>query len=187
MARAKKRGRKPGRTLNGAVTGSASKNGMGRKEIGYAILSFFGGSVLGAVIGKPSGLVGVAVGGAGVFKKNIYAASIGAGMIFGAGTKAIVASSGTNGISDEEMDGFSMDALKERAKGYFQSLGQRLYLPVPKQEPVNGLNGEEVNYFLNPYTSQNDALDMRELDKVSSQVAQMNGGSMGDFDEDRNF
>ena len=109
-------------------------------------------------------------------------------MIFGAGTKAITASSGTNGITDDEMDGFSIDAVKDRAKSYFQSLGQRLYLPMPKQETTNGLAGDEVNYFVNPYTRQNEMLDMSELDKVQSQVAQMNGASMGDFEEeDRNF
>ena len=193
MAKAKKRKRTSGtrtRSNSSASAASVLTKEVSRKEIGFAVLSFFGGTIMGAALGKYSGLGGLAIAGLGAWKKNMYATSLGAGMFLSTVPKA--ASTGTDGIAVGEIDGISMESIKENTKNYFQTLASKLMLK--SSEAVEGLNGEgedEVTYFINPYTQSADKLDTRELDRIQEQIAQMNNPVNGTFGEpdftERNF
>lgn len=191
MAKAKKRKRTSGtRTRNNssASTASVLTKEVSRKEIGFAVLSFFGGTIMGAALGKYSGLGGLAIAGLGAWKKNMYATSLGAGMFLSTVPKAV--STGTDGIAVGEIDGISIDSIKENTKNYFQNLASKLMLK--SSEAVEGLNGEDdVTYFINPYTQSPDKLDTSELDRIQEQIAQMNNPVNGTFGEpdftERNF
>lgn len=125
-----------------------------------------------------------------------YFLAAGVGLLAGTAVKKAT-ESGAMGIEDEEMDGFDIKQMalnaKERTKAYFENLATKLYLPVGKsQEPseTNGLNGEdEVSYFINPYTRQDDKLS--ELDRIQAQITEMNtpvSGTVGMLDAaERNF
>lgn len=194
MAKAKKRKRTSStrtRSNSSASAASVLTKEVSRKEIGFAILSFFGGTAIGAALGKYSGIGGLAIAGLGAWKKNMYATSLGAGMFLSAVPK--VAGDATNGIEDEDMEGISMESIKENTKNYFQTLASKLMLKAtPTQVSTSGLNGEDdVTYFINPYTQGSDKLDTRELDRIQEQIAQMNNpvnGTFGDPDlNERNF
>ena len=194
MAKAKKRKRTSGtrtRSNSSAPAANILTKEVSRKEIGLAVLSFFGGTIMGAALGKYSGLGGLAIAGLGAWKKNIYATSLGAGMFLSAVPKA--AGDATNGIEDEDMDGISMESIKENTKNYFQILASKLMLKAaPSQDGTSGLNGEDdVTYFINPYTQSSDKLDTSELDRIQEQIAQMNNPVNGTFGEpdftQRNF
>ncbi len=193
MAKAKKRKRTSGtrtRSNSSASAASVLTKEVSRKEIGFAVLSFFGGTIMGAALGKYSGLGGLAIAGLGAWKKNMYATSLGAGMFLSTVPKA--ASTGTDGIAVGEIDGISMESIKENTKNYFQTLASKLMLK--SSEAVEGLNGEgedDVTYFINPYTQSADKLDTRALDRIQEQIAQMNTPVNGTFGEpdftERNF
>ena len=194
MAKAKKRKRTSGtrtRSNSSASAASVLTKEVSRKEIGFAMLSFFGGTIMGAALGKYSGLGGLAIAGLGAWKQNMYATSLGAGMFLSTVPKPT--GDATNGIEDEEMEGISMASIKENTKNYFQTLASKLMLKAaPSQDGTSGLNGEEdVTYFINPYTQGSDKLDTRELDRIQEQIAQMNNpvnGTFGDPDfPERNF
>lgn len=180
---ARKKGRKKRSRNKGfsGIPGTMTKQ-MSRKELGLAMLSFFGGTVLGSAIGKYSGLSGLAFAGAGVWKKNLYATSFGAGMFLSTVAKP---AGSTTTESVQGLGEFSVDAMKENTMSYLKSLGSKLMLKAPASEGTNGLNGDEVTYFINPYTQQQEALDLRALDKIQEKVVQMQGTDM-DFSE-RNF
>ncbi|ABG58753.1 hypothetical protein [Cytophaga hutchinsonii] len=194
MAKAKKRKRTTSRSRTRTRrTSSASAplvltKEVSRKEIGVAVLSFFGGTIIGAALGKYSGLGGLAIAGLGAWKKNMYATSLGAGMFLSTVPKPM--GDATNGISDEEMEGVSIASIKENTKNYFQTLASKLMLK--SSEGTNGLSGEDdVTYFINPYTQGSGKLDTRELDRIQEQIAQMNNPVNGTFGEpdftERNF
>ncbi len=182
--RRKSKRKKRAASLGGTSTARKGAGNMSGKQIGFAMLSFFGGTVLGTAVGKYSGIGGLAIGGVGAWKKNIYASSFGAGMFL---STVRPVSQGTNGIEDQEMEGFSIKNITENTKSYFQSLGQKLMLKAPSSE-INGLHGdEEVNYFINPYSQR--TLDTSELDRIQDGISEMNNGTsgFGDFEPGVNF
>lgn len=191
MAKAKKRkqtSRTRTRSNSSASVTSILTKEVSRKEIGFAMLSFFGGTIMGAALGKYSGLGGLAIAGLGAWKQNMYATSLGAGMFLSTVPK--IASDAANGIADEDMEGISMASIKENTKNYFHTLASKLMLK--SSDGTNGLSGDEdVTYFINPYTQGSDKLDTRELDRIQEQIAQMNNPVNGTFGEpdftERNF
>ncbi|MFN8414825.1 MAG: hypothetical protein U0U66_00690 [Cytophagaceae bacterium] len=192
MAKAKKRKRTSGtrtRSNSSASAASVLTKEVSRKEIGFAVLSFFGGTIMGAALGKYSGLGGLAIAGLGAWKKNMYATSLGAGMFLSTVPKAAI--TGTDGIAVGEIDGISMESIKENTKNYFQTLASKLMLKSSETEGLNGEGEDDVTYFINPYTQSADKLDTRELDRIQEQIAQMNNPVNGTFGEpdftERNF
>jgi hypothetical protein len=192
--RKKKKGRKTGLGTLPAIKNQPQ--GITAKQLGLVLGSFAVGSAAGTVVGTPSGIAGILLGGAGFLTKNLYLTSLGAGMFFSSGVKAAT-QQGLVG-TQEDMEGFDMDAIKGRAKAYFQMLGKKLYLPMAKQEETasttttdtatNGLNGDEqVSYFINPYTQRPDQVNMSDLDKVHANISAMSG-NMGDLEpEEKNY
>jgi hypothetical protein len=193
-----KKGRKKSAGLGttpAGTTGARSAE-MSRDKIGYAVLSFFGGAMIASALnntgaGKFSGLAGIVAGGVGAWKKNLYAASFGAGMFFSTVSLPKPAAEGTSGVEDGEVMGFDFKTIAENTKGYFQNLGNKLMLKAPEQatvtqpETTSGLNGEDqVKYFLNP-ESRNE-LDLSALNNIEEQMEQTENNVELDSEE-RNF
>jgi hypothetical protein len=196
------RGRKKGRKKAGglgststAKTTAPRSAEMSRAKIGYVVLSFLGGAVVASALNnttvqKFTGLAGIVAGGVGAWKKNLYAASFGAGMFFSTVSlpKPV---EGTSGIGDEVM-GFDLKTIADNTKSYFQNLGNKLMLKAPVDagiptETTNGLNGDdEVKYFINPYTQRQNGLDLSALNNIEEQLEQMENSAELDSEE-RNF
>ncbi len=180
---AKRRKTRNTRALHGnASTASANKKPVTEtlKEGGLMLVSAIAAGGAGAVIGKHSLLVGIPVTLFGVHKGNKYITSAGLGLCLSNGFQQQQTSAApTNGI-DDEMDGFSMEEVKERVGNYFKNFSEKLYLPKNQSLPTNGLGAsdEQPTYFINPYQNpqlQGNDLDMSQLDRVQEQIAQMNG------------
>ncbi len=173
-----------------------SQGGLETKQLGMGLLSLAGANVVGSILlGNLAIWPALGAMAIGVWKKNLYWTMAGAGLLLANGYQkkdpAAAAVSGT----DDEMEGFDLATFtgkaKERAKNYFSSFAEKLYLPIPAaaENPVNGMNGEDgVNYYLNPY-SQVGAVDTSDLDKLQMQIDSMNGtASVGEIDvTERNF
>ncbi len=172
MAQQKKRKkykRKSGSTSwgLGATPAMVSKQ-TDRMQLGLSVLSFALGQTIGAAVGKTSGYVGALITGAGVWKKNMFATSFGAGMTL----------SEANGPS-----GFSMENIKERSMGFVKTVGEKFISPMGESTPTtdtatNGLGeGEQQpKYFLNPYTQNADfSQAMRDLENIETQVREVSG------------
>jgi hypothetical protein len=164
--------------------------GITAGQLGLAVGSYALGSFTAAVTGQVSGIPGVFIGGVGILTKNLYLTSLGAGMYLGAAVKA-AEEKGLIGIDEDDLEGLNLETIKGRAKEYFRSLGRKLYLPVDKQESDAGQGTSglgNVTYFVNPYSQQQDSINLSELDKISAQIAEMSKPVEGvDNFEDRNF
>lgn len=146
-------------------------------EGGLTLASAVAGGGAGAAIGKHSLLTGIPIIIFGVYKKNKYIAAAGLGMCLANGfqPKTDTQTSGT----DEEVDGFDMEQVKNRVGTYFKNFSEKLYLPKAKtEEGVNGLSGDDrPSYFINPYNQQIEGpvVDMSQLDRVQQDIANMGG------------
>lgn len=177
-----------GETSSAALQRKRASAGMDQKQIGLALLSFVGGAIVGAASGKLSGAIGVGAAGIGIWKKNLPVASFGAGMLIAPSLRTAAAESGT---AVEGIEGFNLKDLaegaRERTVSYIQNIGRK-FLPSPSQEATNGLAGsEQVTYFVNPYTRQEDQLDLSLLEKEQERVAQMAGGFADIDPTEQNF
>jgi len=192
--RKKKRGRS-GRSLSGLATAFAATRITGgeldRGQLGIGLLALAGSHIAGSILlGNKAIWPGAAALALGIARKNIYWTMAGVGMFLANGyqTLAPPQMSGT----EDEMDGFDLSTFaslaKDRAKNYFSSFAEKLHLPKPADQSVNGMNGnEDVKYFLNP-NSQVGQIDLSELDQLNAQVQSMNGSSVGEIDfSERNF
>jgi hypothetical protein len=158
------------------------QEGFSRPQLGGSVAALAAGNIAGAVLfGNHALIPSVIALGIGIARKNLYWTMAGAGLFLANGYQAkadVTPATETNGIEDE-VNGFDFasfkDKAKERAKNYFSSFAEKLYLPKPKTETVSGMNGsEEVTYFMNPYTTKKGQLDMSKLDDVQAQIAEMN-------------
>lgn len=165
------------------------------KQLGFILLSYFGGAVTGNYLGKWSGLGGAGLVGVGIWKKNPYLASFGAGAALSAGQNAVNEKSLTG--TEEEMEGFDFKKFlsdgNERAKNYFQTLGKKFMLSKPAAKDsskstttaqennsatTNGLNGEDPEekptYFIPEGNSLNDT-STDYMSKLDEQIKQLSG------------
>jgi hypothetical protein len=160
------------------------QGGFSRHQIGGSVAALAAGGIAGAALFGNHVLIPSLIAlGIGVGRKNLYWTMAGAGLFLASGfqAKAAVkpASSTTNGIEDE-VNGFDFatykDQVIERTKNYFSSFAEKLYLPKPKEETESGMNGsgDEVTYFMNPYSTKKGQLDMSKLDDIQAQIAEMN-------------
>lgn len=191
MAKAKsKRGRKRKRRSKGlsgietVIAPTQIKNGeLSVGQLGIGLLALAGGNVVGSILLGSHALIPSAVAlGVGIMRKNIYWTMAGAGMFLANGYQSKTPTStqpGTSGV-DEGLDLANLDKIKERAKNYLSTFAEKLYLPAPNMDAaVNGMNGEdgkdEVSYYMNPFAPNKGQLDLRELDKIQANIAQMSG------------
>jgi hypothetical protein len=160
----------------GEVTSAAvlTQPGITEKQVTISMFSFLGGAVAANFVGKYSGYLGLAIGGWGLWKKNFYAASVGAGLILTQQAQKSVLGS----LEDEGMEGLNFKQGMENTKNYFKNIGNKFLLkePTPAQT-TSGLSGQEqtATYFVNPLSGQSNTIDLSELDKLSAQIAQMQG------------
>ena len=129
------------------------------------LIGVIGGGIAGAVIGKPSLLIGAGITGYGHYANKPTLSTFGIGMMaasgFNAGTNA------TNGI-----DGFSKEDVKARLMNFKDSFTSKLFLDkiIKKktEETTNGMGA--VQYY--EYPNENKELDFSALDRLHNQVVQ---------------
>ncbi len=134
-----------------------------------------GGSLAGAVIGRSSLLVGIAVTGAGHYFGNPTAAMFGVGMMASGGYQTVT--SAMNGTEKEGVEG-----IKERFGNFKENLKRQLFLDKivskkkekdksEEEESTNGLS--EVQYFKHPSSEEvNGNLDFTEANRIEQQIEQ---------------
>ena len=170
MAKRKYQRKKP---LEGAEKSAAIKKQLKNTLVGTGkdiLIGVIGGGIAGAVIGKPSFLIGAGVTGLGNYNKNSLMTTFGIGMMASAGINQAAPVNG--------MDGFSMAEIKARLLSFKDSFEQKLYLdklfkPNTQNNANSGNNAKSVGdvaYHL----QGNDMpqLDMSALDTIEQQVVQ---------------
>jgi hypothetical protein len=182
MKKKRKRTKKRGSSsLNGIP--STSGNQVSTKEaIGYgtlAAIAGLGGAAIGSGIGMLSFPIGLASVIYGVKRNDKYSK-----FLIAAGMGMIAATPLKKASADEQTEGFSPKSMMNRTKSYFEALKEKvLLIPFVSNEETttqttdtgtstNGLNGEQVTYFVNPYTSKSSPA-MNQLDQILQQVEQV--------------
>lgn len=141
------------------------------------LLGAVGGGLAGAVLGRSSFLVGVAVTGVGHYMGSNGAAAFGVGMMASGGYQAVAGA--MNGTQKEGIEG-----MKERMLAFKEEFKRKLFLDKiikskkkedeKSDEGTNGMG--EVQYFTYPNSKElegaGDTLDMSALDRIERQVAE---------------
>lgn len=181
------------KTLSGTHTAQeVDTKGDFKKTAAYTgrdiLFGAIGGSLAGAIVGRSSLLVGIAVTGAGHYFGSPSAAMFGVGMMASGGYQTV--SAAMNGTEKEGIEG-----IKERFGNFKENLKRQLFLDkiVPKkkekekgddEESTNGVG--EVQYFKHPSGEEVNGkeLDFSEANRIEKQIeesgkkfAQMNGMS----------
>jgi len=146
-------------------------------ETGRDILvGAIGGGLAGAVLGRSSFLVGVAVTGVGHFMGSGGTAAFGVGMMASGGYQAVAGA-----MNGTEKEGF--EGVKERMSAFKEEFKRKLFLDKiikskkkEEEKSDEGTNGMgEVQYFTYPNAKElegtND-LDMSALDRIEKKVAE---------------
>jgi len=128
------------------------------------------GSLAGAIVGRSSLLVGIAVTGAGHYFGSPSAAMFGVGMMASGGFQNV--SSAMNGVERAGVDG-----IKDRFVNFKDNLKRQLFLdkikskkPEDKTDEEQSTNGVgSVQYFKHPASKD---LDFSEADKLERQIEQ---------------
>ncbi|MFL5763568.1 MAG: hypothetical protein ACJ77K_06455 [Bacteroidia bacterium] len=128
------------------------------------------GSLAGAIVGRSSFLVGIAVTGAGHYFGSPSAAMFGVGMMASGGYQSVSAS--MNGV---ERDG--VDGIKDRFVNFKDNLKRQLFLDkiiskktedkTDEEQSTNGVGS--VQYFKHPASRD---LDFSEADRLERQIEQ---------------
>lgn len=136
-----------------------------------------GGALAGALVGRSSLLLGIAVTGAGHFLGSPSTAMFGVGLMASGGYQA--ASGAMHGVEKDGMEG-----VKERFASFKDSLKHQLFLDkiIPSKKPANEKTETEettnglgdVQYFKHPGNEESDLsgneLDLSEANKIISQI-----------------
>lgn len=122
------------------------------------LIGVLGGGLIGAAIGKPSLLIGIAATGAGHFSGNKLVQVLGIGMMAASGFQKAGTVSGVEGL----------DGIKERMLAFKESFSERLYLDKILKKKIGTSGIGEVQYF--SYDTMNGNLAV--LDDIEQQVAE---------------
>ena len=137
------------------------------------LIGVLGGGLIGAVIGKPSLVVGIVTTGAGHYTGNRLVQLLGIGLMAANGFQKSGAVSGLEGLA----------GVKERLQAYKESMKEKFYLDkiIKKTSTTNGIG--DLQYFSYP-SNMNGHL--AALDDIEQQVAdsamQFRGQMTGDDD-----
>ncbi|HEY9048275.1 MAG TPA: hypothetical protein VIN08_20350 [Ohtaekwangia sp.] len=166
---------------------------------GLLVLTAFGGSLLGAAVGRHSLLFGAPITIAGKYMDNDYLLAVGLGMSMSNGFQTPVKP--LNGMDDA--NGFDVKQIaqdaKDRVGKFFENFKDKLYIPADdagdakqgaagasSNTGTNGLGASDnVQYFINPMSTKD--LDLSAMERVEQQVAALNRGTNGIEDIDREF
>lgn len=129
------------------------------------LIGVIGGGIAGAVIGKPSLLIGAGVTGYGHFANKPTLTIFGIGMMAASGFNA-----GAN--STQGIDGFSAEDVKARIMNFKDSFISKLFLDkIIKKKTGEGTSGiGAVQYY--DYPNGNKELDFSALDRLQNQIVQ---------------
>jgi hypothetical protein len=155
------------RALNGAstakTTGAKVKDSVIQtgKDL---LIGVIGGGIAGAVIGKPSLLIGAGVTGYGHFANKPTLTIFGIGMMAASGFNA--------GATTQGVDGFSAEDVKARIMNFKDSFISKLFLDkIIKKKTGEGASGiGAVQYY--DYPNGNKELDFSALDRLQNQIVQ---------------
>lgn len=128
------------------------------------LIGAIGGGLAGAVVGRSSFIVGIAVTGVGHYMGSNGAAAFGVGMMASGGYQAVAAMNGT------ERDGF--EGVKDRLMAFKDEFKHKLFLDKiikSKEEGTNGMG--EVQYITYPNGKELEGA-MDDLDRIERQVAE---------------
>lgn len=159
-------------TLQGVATERAKGNFKSAAMVtGRDILAgAIGGSLAGAVIGRPSFIVGVAVTGIGHYMGSSGAAAFGVGMMASGGYQVVAGA--MNGTKKEGLEG-----VKERMTAFKEEFKRKLFLDKiikskKKEEGTNGMG--DVQYFTYPNGKELEGAEdhLDTLDRIERQVAE---------------
>lgn len=162
--------------LNGfaAVSNTKGKLKDSALETGKDLLvGVIGGGVIGAIIGKPSLLVGILTTGAGHYTHSRLIQLLGLGMMASNGFQTKTAVSGLEGL----------EGVKERLEAYKETFKEKFYLDkIIKKKEVAGFG--EVQYFNYP-ESMGDLAALNDIERQLEQSALQFQGttSMGETND----
>lgn len=128
------------------------------------LIGVIGGGIAGAVIGKPSLLIGAGVTGYGHFANKPTLTIFGIGMMAASGFNA--------GATTQGVDGFSAEDVKARIMNFKDSFISKLFLDkIIKKKTGEGTSGiGAVQYY--DYPNGNKELDFSALDRLQNQIVQ---------------
>lgn len=132
-------------------------------ETGLSLLvGVLGGGFVGAAIGRPSLLLGIATTGAGHFTDSKLLQIFGVGMMASNGFQKGGTVSGLEGL----------DGVKERLQAYRETFSEKLYLDklLKKKLAATTEGFGELQYFTYPDNSMNGTL--AALDDIEDQIAE---------------
>jgi hypothetical protein len=131
-------------------------------ETGLSLLvGVLGGGFIGAAIGRPSLLAGIATTGVGHYTDSKLLQLFGVGMMAANGFQKGNAVNGLEGL----------DGIKERLQAYRETFSEKLYLDKLMKKKAAAINGfGELQYFSYPDTSLNGGL--AALDEIEEQIAE---------------
>ncbi len=132
------------------------------------LLGAIGGGLAGAVIGRSSFLVGIAVTGVGHYMGSDGAASFGIGMMASGGYQAVAGA-----MNGPEKEGF--EGVKERMLAFKDEFKKKLFLDKiikpkateEKEETTNGMG--EVQYFTYPNGKELEG-PIDELNRIEQKI-----------------
>lgn len=157
----------------GLPTKGNAKNTM--LETGKDILiGVLGGGLIGAVVGKPSLIVGIVTTGVGHYTGNKLVQILGIGMMAANGFQKSSSVSGLSGLA----------GVKERLQAYKESMSEKFFLDKIMKKKGAATNGiGELQYFSYPGAMNGE---LAALDDIEQQIAesamQFQGQMTGDED-----
>ncbi len=142
------------------------------KDILVAVL---GGGLIGAAIGKPSMVVGLATTGFGHYSGNRIVQLLGVGMMAANGfNKSNAAVSGLEGLA----------GVKERLQAYKESMSEKFYLDKILKKKSSGTSGVgELQYFTYPDSMNGNLAALDDIEQqIEDSARQFQGQMSGDDD-----
>jgi hypothetical protein len=136
------------------------------------LIGVIGGGLVGAAIGKPSLIIGIAATGIGHYTGNKLVQILGLGMMAG-GTVKTATVSGLGG----------MDGIKERLQVFKASLSDKFYLDkLKKKGGTSGIG--ELQYFTYPDSSMGELAALSDIERQIEESAMQFRGSGPLSDDD---
>jgi len=140
----------------------------------YILVGVLGGGLAGAIIGKPSMVVGIVTTAAGHYTDNKLIQLFGVGLMAANGFQKSGTVSGLEGLA----------GVKERLQAYKESMSEKFYLDkILKKKAAAATNGVgELQYFTynDPMNGHLAALDDIEQ-QIADSAAQFQGQMTGDM------
>lgn len=155
----------------GSTNAAVATKGDFKNTMAYTgrdiLIGGLGGSLAGALAGRSSFLIGIAVTGAGHYMGSAMASMFGVGMMASGGYQTI---SGMNGVESEGFEG-----VKERFTNFQNNLKRQLFLDKiikkkeePDTETTNGVEG--VDYYRHA-ENEVSGLDYTEANRIERQIS----------------